>query len=164
MDHIEYESKYKRLEAEYTSLKIDKDFQEREHPANSHPVINGDWLDYARDNGFNFNCLKLPRKDDKEWYDMVHIDFDAYEPFMDIHKEFVICPTCGTRWTLTIRLNGDYAVRNEYGDLVIDTGNKDNYYMFYFKLPKYISTVMDIMKVLDVIEMHKHGKGDVDYL
>lgn len=165
MDYSEYVLKYEKLEQENRELQAKE--LEFHNPytkeLREHPVSNKHWINYARDCGFSFSCLQLPRKDVEnqvEWYNSLHSDFESYEKLLTVDKEFTICPTCGTRWTLTIRLNGDYAVHNEYGDKVIDTENDDNYYMFYFKLPKYISTVMDLMKVLDVIEMHKHGKGD----
>lgn len=67
-----------------------------------------------------------------------------------------MCSTCHTRWTLDISLNGSYMIYDEYGQVVIDTLNEHNMYMEYYKLPKCIETVMDLQKVLDVIEMNMH--------
>ena len=155
MDYSEYVLKYEKLEQENKELKAKGSKELREHP-----VSNESWINYARDCGFSFLCLQLPRKDridQSGWYESVHSDFDYYEDLMTIDKEFTICPTCGTKWTLQIRLNGDYAVFDQCGTVVIDTSNPDNKYMFYYKLPKYISTVSDLQKILDVIEMCKHG-------
>ena len=161
MDYQEYKEKYDRLQSEYTKLDVDEQLSKiHENPLDQHPVGNKNWIDYARDQQFTFRGLQLPRntKETKDFYKWIHEDFEKYLLFMTIHKDFIICPTCGTRWTLDIQLDGSYIVCNAYGDTVIDTDNKDNYYMLYFKLPKYISTVKDLQQILDVIEMQRHGK------
>ena len=160
MNHTEYIAKYEKLDSEYRDLKFDRYMTMLNHPASKHPAESDNWIDYARDNGFTFSNLKLPRKGDELLYEMVHGNFDEYEPFMDIWKEFMMCKKCGVTWTLLIRLNGDYDVYNETGSKVIDPEKDENYYMKYYKLPKYINTVLDLMKILDVIEMSKHSEGE----
>lgn len=161
MDYIEYVLKYEKLEQQNKELKAKElafnnpyTKELREHPAS-----DKHWINYARDCGFSFSCLQLPRKDVEnqiEWYNSLHNDFESYEKLLTVDKEFTICPTCGTTWTLQIQLNGDYAVFDECGTVVIDTNNENNKYMLYYKLPKYISTVSDLQKILDVIEMCTH--------
>lgn len=162
MDYSEYVLKYEKLEQENKALKAKELAFENPYTKElrEHPVSDKHWINYARDCGFSFSCLQLPRKDVESqigWYNSLHNDFESYEKLMTVDKEFTICPTCGTRWTLQIQLNGDYAVFDQCGTVVIDTNNQDNKYMFYYKLPEYISTVSDLQKILDVIEMCKHG-------
>ena len=162
MDYIEYVLKYEKLEQENKELKAKELAFHNPYTKEltEHPISDKNWIDYARNCEFSFKCLRLPRKDVEnqiDWYNSLHNDFEIYEKLLTVDKEFTICPTCGTRWTLQIQLNGDYAVFDQYGTVVIDTNNEDNKYMFYYKLPKYISTVSDLQKILDVIEMCKNG-------
>lgn len=157
MDYTDYKEKYNRLQAEYTSLDVEEKC--RENPLDTHPIGNKNWIDYARDQQFSFRGLQLPREQDetKDFYDWVHENFENYLQFMTIHKDFLMCPTCRTRWTLDIQLNGDYTVYNAYGETIIDTSEKNNYYMSCYNLPEYITTVKDLQQIIDVIEMEKHG-------
>ena len=157
MNFDEYREKYQRMESEYLGLKIKQDIENRESDASKHPKANKDWLNYARDQKFNFSGLRLPQSSDSSFYEYLNGDVQHLVSLLTVQKEFIMCPTCGTRWTLDISLNGSYMAYDECGQVVIDTLNEHNKYMEYYKLPKYIETVMDLQKVLDVIEMNMHN-------
>lgn len=157
MNFDEYREKYQRMESEYLDLKIKQDIENRESDASKHPKVNKDWLNYARDQKFNFSGLRLPPNSDFDFYGCLVSDVQYLVSLLTIYKDFTICPTCGTRWTLDISLNGSYGVYDQCGQIVIDTSNEHNSYMEYYKLPKRIETVMDLQKVIDVIEMNIHN-------
>lgn len=156
MNFDEYREKYQKMESEYLGLKIKQDIENRESDVFKHPKVDKDWLNYARDQKFNFSGLRLPQSSDSSFYEYLNGDIQHLISLLTIYKDFTICPTCGTRWTLDISLNGSYGVYDECGQIVIDTSNEHNKYMEYYKLPKRIETVMDLQKVIDVVEMNMH--------
>ena len=156
MNFDEYREKYQRMESEYLGLKIKQDIENRESDVSKHPKVNKDWINYARDQKFNFSGLRLPSNSNFDFYGCFGGDVQHLVSLLTIYKDFTICPTCGTRWTLDISLNGSYGVYDQCGSIIIDTLNEHNKYMEYYKLPKRIETVMDLQKVIDVIEMKMH--------
>jgi hypothetical protein len=156
MNFDEYREKYRRMESEYPGIKIGQDIENYESDLSKHPNVNKDWLNYARDQKFNFSGLRLPPDSDSSFYEYLNGDIQNLISVLTIQKEFTMCPTCFTRWILDISLNGNYNVYDECGQVVIDTLNEHNKYMEYYELPKCIETVMDLQKVLDVIEMNMH--------
>ena len=162
MDYSEYVLKYEKLEREYEELKYKELTFENPYTVQleNHPFNNKDWLDYAKDCGFSFKCLQLPRNDienQRSWYEFVHQDLEDYLKLLTVNKKFIVCPCCMTTWDICIQLTGEYTAYDKYGDIAIAPSNENNKYMFYYKLPEYISTVSDLQKILDVIEMCKHG-------
>lgn len=156
MNFDEYREKYQKMESEYLWLKIKQDIKNGESDLSKHPNVNKDWLDYARDQKFIFSGLRLPSNSNFDFYGCFGGDVQHLVSLLTIYKDFIICPTCGTRWTLDISLNGSYGVYDQCGSIIIDTSNEHNSYMEYYKLPKRIETVMDLQKVIDVIEMNMH--------
>ncbi len=156
MNFDEYREKYQRMESEYLGLKIKQNIENDESDVSKHPKVNKDWLNYARDQKFNFSGLRLQPDSDFDFYGCLGSDVQYLVSLLTIYKDFTICPTCGTRWTLDICINGNYGVYDQCGNIIVDTSNEHNSYMEYYKLPKRIETVMDLQKVLDVIEMNMH--------
>lgn len=156
MNFDEYREKYQKMESEYLDLKIKQDIENRESDLSKHPNVNKDWINFARDQKFNFSGLELPNSSDSSFYKYLNGDVQHLISLLTVQKEFIMCPTCLTRWILDISINGSYMIYDGCGQVVIDTLNEHNMYMEYYNLPKYIETVMDLQKVIDVIEMNMH--------
>ncbi len=158
MNYSELQEKYRALDSELTQLEVEAAVFDNpaEKKLREHPCKNQDWLNYARDQKFSFSCLRLPSKDDENWYQSVHEDIESYLKVMTVIKEFTICKNCGTRWTLDIQLDGTYNIYDQCGTVLIDWSNKDNF-LVVFGIPKVIKTVKDLMYVIDVIEYNSHG-------
>lgn len=174
MTHKEYVEKYRKFRVQHdnyvrdlTSLSADAI---EEKYGDLITCFGECWLNYARDQKFDFNSLYLPRNIEdaedwyKNWYNSIRTDFNSYESIMTVWKRFDICSDDGSAWFLHIKLNGEYIIYDECGCVVLDPKDTNNELVLSYNLPEYINLVIDLMKVLDVIEMHKHGKGDGDYL
>ena len=156
MNDLDYKDKYQRLEDEYICLTVKRDIAELESELANHPKVDMRWLDYARDQKFVFSSLRLPTAENSDFYDSFNGDIYHLVELLTIHKDFMICPTCFTRWTLDVSISGEYGVYDQCGNVVIDPTDENNHYVNYYKLPKHIETVMDLQKVIDVIEIHTH--------
>lgn len=157
MTFTEYKEKYQTIEQEYNSVEPSA-WRDKinSNESNLNPIADPYWINYARDQKFDFRLIHFPRKDDS-WYDDFHNKFDMYESGITLWKDFFVAES---RWTLDIQLDGTYLIYDSYGVIIVDPTDANNEYVITYNLPKYIGTVCDLMKVLDVIEMHKHDKGE----
>lgn len=159
MTYQELKNKYYNLENEYKQIEIDHKLFKNpfEKKLNEHPCQDTNWIDYARDQKFNFSCLILPCEDDTDWYKCVHRDFEEYLKLMTIHKCFTICKNCGTRWTLDIQLDGKYIIYDQCGKKIVDfEKDESDGIASLYELPRRIRKVQDLMYVIDVIECNSH--------
>ena len=156
MNINDYNDKYGRLDSEYIRLTVERDIAELSSELSNHPKVNKDWLDYARDQKFVFSGLRLPTGEDTDFYESFNGDIYRLVELLTIYKDFIICPTCGTRWTLDISISGEYGVYDQCGNVILDPKDESSSDMKYYKLPKRIETVMDLQKIIDFIEINTH--------
>ena len=161
MTRIEYKEKYRKLKEEYEAVPekewIDK-FNRGEK--NLNPFADLYWLDYLRDQKFSFDHLHFP-KQGSSWYDDFHNRFfEVYADALTVYKEYVMERQHKSKWVIDIKLNGDYIIYDDFGVVIVDVSDSENTFVEMYSLPKNIGCVADAMRVVDFVEMHKHGKGD----
>lgn len=162
MNYSELKEKYYTLENEYEQLEINARLFENplEKKLKEHPYSNTGWINYARDQKFNFCNLKLPHEEDDDMFKSIFDNINIHEltELMTINKDFIICKNCGTRWTLDIQLNGTYEIYDECG--VVITNFESDGPLSAYGLPRRIKTVKDLMYIIDVIKCNSHESNN----
>ena len=164
MNYSELKDKYYNFDREHKTLEVESRLVDNPvaKKLKEHPCQNENWINYARDQKFDFSCLHIPCEDDGEFFKAFHENIDTYLEMLSVHKRFAICKHCGTYWTLDIQLTGNYMIYDAYGKMLVnldkesDKNQNEHGILSYYDMPKRIKTVRDLMYVIDVIQCNSY--------